>query len=326
MIADRDLNRVLVIKAKGGFGNRILSAATGIVLAALAGRRPVIDWREGMYLPAGQNLYPALFERPADDPGPEAYDAETDVVPAIWSGRLHEQPIDLIRSEFPRSHSNPFVYRRLSLDLARPAHPAKIAVFWSYLPKFARLRSALRRDLRFSGQPASDLARAAIAQHFRPNARVRSAVDALFAQRERPIIGVHIRYTDRKAPLGRIERELARLRQRLPDAAIFLATDNSEVERRIMRRFAGAFVIEKEMGSFGAALHFDAVFADPLREAENALIDLWALSRCDWLIHSRHSTFSVAAALIGRIPRSRQVDVDRYTAKVVLKRMFQRHA
>lgn len=326
MTTGQQRDRVLIIKAKGGFGNRILSAATGVVLATVTGRRPVIDWREGMYLPAGTNLYPLLFERPADDSGPEVFDDERDVAPSIWSGRLTEQPIDLIRAHFPDSHSSPFIYRRLSIDLSRPDVAARVAVFWSYLPKFARLRGAIRRTPALAGRSTESLARDALDRHFRPNARVRNALDALFAGRRRPVIGVHIRYTDRKAPLDVIERELTRIRARLPEADIFLATDNADVETRIKAQFDRVFTIEKAMAAPGVALHFDAGFADPLREAENALIDLWALSRCDRLIHSRHSTFSVAAALIGAIPRDRQVDVDRLTPRVVLKRWFQAYA
>lgn len=326
MTTMQERDRVLIIKAKGGLGNRILSAATGVVLATITGRRPVIDWREGMYLPAGTNLYPLLFERPADDPGPEAFDEERDVAPQIWSGRLIEQPIDLIEAHFPNSHSSPFVYRQLSIDLSRPDVAARVAVFWSYLPKFARLRGAIRRTPALAGRDSESLARDALDRYFRPNVRVRDALDALFAGRRSPVIGVHVRYTDRKAPLDVIERELTGMRARLPDADIFLATDNADVETRIKARFDRVFTIEKAMAAPGVALHFDADFVDPLREAENALIDMWALSRCNQLIHSRHSTFSVAASLIGAIPRERQVDVDRHTLRIVFKRWFQAYA
>jgi hypothetical protein len=50
---------------------------------------------------------------------------------------------------------------------------------------------------------------------------------------------------------------------------------------------------------------------------------MYALSSCDWLVHSRHSTFSVAAALIGGIPKSRQRDIDRSNPRVVVKRWIQ---
>jgi hypothetical protein len=316
---------VLVIKAKSGFGNRILAATTGIVLARLTGRRPAIDWREGMYVPVGVNLYPLLFDG-AQAAVPEDYDGEQDVAPAIWAGRLRDQPIDLVLQHFPNSHKSPFVYRKLSLDLARPASSARVGVFWSYLPKLARLRGLMRRDARFAGRATGDIVREAIDAYFTPNERIRGEVDRLFAGREGPVIGVHIRYTDRKAPLAKIERALTKAKQQTPGAPIFLATDNAEVERRIRDRFDGVFVHAKELSTGGGPLHLDAVLADPVREAENALVDMWALSRCDLLIHSRHSTFSEAAALIGAIPRSRQVDVDKYNAPKVLKRWFQAFA
>lgn len=48
-----DPQRFLLVKASG-FGNRILSACTGIVIAAMTDRVAVVDWRDGEYLPAGK--------------------------------------------------------------------------------------------------------------------------------------------------------------------------------------------------------------------------------------------------------------------------------
>lgn len=88
----------------------------------------------------------------------------------------------------------------------------------------------------------------------------------------------------------------------MPEASIFLATDNQAVQDQFRARFTNVMVIEKVLGDDDNSLHEHVVLEDPLFEAENALIDMWALSSCDWLVHSRHSTFSVAAALIGDIP------------------------
>ena len=315
-------DRVLIVKAKGGFGNRILSAATGVIVAELTGRTAIIDWRDGEYLPKGQDAYPLLFESPTGLTA-SGFDDRTDVVPAIWSGRLSEHPTDLIHSFYPTEHSNPFVYRKLSIDLARPDENSDLAVFWSYLPKMARVRHQLARSRRFHGMSPRDATREALKQYFRPNARVRSEVRALFEERSRPIIGVHIRYTDRKVSLERIVSEVARLRNRVPAAAIFLATDNETVQAKFRATFSNVFVIDKVLGDDANSLHEHVELDDPLHEAENALIDMWALSSCDWLVHSRHSTFSVAAALIGDIPVSRQRDIDRWNMRVVIKRWIQ---
>lgn len=317
--------RLLLVKAKGGFGNRILSAATGIVLAKLTSRTAVIDWRDGEYLPAGGDAYTPLFASPVALDVAE-FDDRTDVIPQIWAGHLSEHPTNLIHRHFPNEHSSPFVYRKLSIDLSRPESRSPIAVFWSYLPKLDRLRKHLRRSPLFKGLQPTQAAKMAIDEYFTPNLRIRSAVEDLFAELAAPVIGVHIRYTDRKVSLPRIFRETDRLRKRMPQAPIFLATDNQSVQDRFRDRYSGVVVIEKVLGDDANSLHEHVVLDDPLHEAENALIDMWALSRCDWLVHSRHSTFSVAAALIGGIPRSQQRDIDRLNPRVVLKRWVQRWA
>src|SRR4051794_40238990 len=314
--------RFLLVKAKGGFGNRILSAATGIVLAQMTGRTAVIDWRDGEYLPRGEDAYPRLFESPTDH-RPGEFDTHAEVAPALWRGRIDQHPTDVISQLFPNDHSSPFVYRRLSIDLAHASVREDLAVFWSYLPKMARIRRRVTRTEEFRGMSSAQLSEWALARYFRPNARVRAEVDRLFEGRPRPVIGVHVRYTDRKVSLDRIFRATARLRKKAPDALIFLATDNGGVQKEFQSRFANVFVIEKVLGDDENSLHEHVVLDDPLLEAENALIDMWALARCDWLVHSRVSTFSVAAALIGGIPRSRQRDIDRWNVRVVGKRWIQ---
>jgi hypothetical protein len=315
-------DRVLLIKAKGGFGNRILSAATGVVLASLTQREAVIDWRDGDYLAVGENAYPLLFESPAAHP-PEEFDGRTDVAPAIWSGELGRHPYDLMNEIFPDDHSNPFIYRRLSIDLAHPDVEPAVAVFWSYLPKMARLRRRARRSARFRDMTSDDLTRWALQRYFQPSARIRTAAGEVMAACAGPVIGVHVRYTDRKVSLDRIYREVDALRDKMPDAPIFLATDNENVQSRFLDRYSRVFVIEKALGDDDSPLHDRVEMQDRLLEAENALIDMYALSSCDWLVHSRHSTFSVAAALIGGIPKSRQRDIDRSNPRVVVKRWIQ---
>lgn len=314
--------RFLIIKAKGGFGNRILSAATGVTLASLIGRTAVIDWRDGEYLARGINAYPLLFADPTlvDI---ATFDERNDVVPAIWKGRLDEHPTDIIEQFYPDDHSNPYVYRKLSIDLARPQVMEPLAVFWSYLPKMTRIRMHVARSAKYHKMRRDDVIRTAITRYFRPNERVTAEVDGLFAGRDHPIIGVHVRYTDRKVSLDRIYKEVFLLRKAMPDAPIFLATDNERVQGKFCKDFTNVFFIEKALGDDENSLHEHLVLEDRLREAENALIDMWALSSCEWLVHSRHSTFSVAAALIGGIPRMRQRDIDRRNPRVVAKRWVQ---
>lgn len=316
-------NKALIIKAKGGLGNRMLSAITGIVLARLNDRTPHIDWRDGMYVEAGENLYPLLFDA-SEMADLSAYDDAINVAPALWSGRMTEQPVDVIRREFPNQHQDPLLYRKLSIDLVGKDPSEQVAVFWSYLPKLERLKRRMRSFPQFAGKSLSEVTGDLLDQYFRPVAKVSEQVDAIFEGQNGPVIGVHIRFTDRKVPLGKIIAELEQLSQQESGAQIFLATDSAEAQAAILSRFSNVITIDKSLATDSTALHFSSEgFADPVAEAHNALIDMVALSRCDWLLHSRHSTFSVTAALMGRIPKQRQVDVDRNNIKVIAKQFVQ---
>ena len=317
------MQNALVIKAKGGLGNRMLSGVTGLVLARLQGRAPFIDWRDGMYVPAGENLYPLLFN--ANWMGDiSALDNASDVAPSIWSGRLQQHPTDLIHAEFPDAHQHPLIYRKLSVDLAGTAPQNSVAVFWSYVSKLKRLKRQMARHPDFGGKALDAVTRAMLDRYFDPVSEVKELVDAALPRDDRPAIGVHIRFTDRKAPLGKIMGRLARLRDSEPGARLFLATDSITAQEAVLARFPDAVQIDKSLDAAGAALHVaSGQFADPVAEARNALADMVALSRCDWLVHSSHSTFSVTAALMGDIPESRQIDVDRFNPKVRLKQFVQ---
>jgi hypothetical protein len=112
-----------------------------------------------------------------------------------------------------------------------------------------------------------------------------------------------------------------------PEARVFLATDSAQAQAAVMARIPDTLTLAKSLPEHGAALHGAAgQFADPVGEARNALADMLALSRCRWLVHSSHSTFSVTAALLGRVPGERQLDVDRFNPQVRLKNFIQARA
>lgn len=318
-------DRVLLIKAKGGLGNRMLSAVSGLVFAELTDRRPLIDWRDGSYAPIGENAYPVLFDTPLVE-SVEPFDARDDGVdPPIWSGSLGLTPQAMIDRHFPRSHSSATVYRRLCTDLSRLDTPDPVSVFWCYLPKFGRLTRHMARDDRFRGQSLETVISDRLDRYFTPNARVRETIAALRARLDDPVIGVHVRYTDRKIPLAPLKAALRRELRRRPGATVFLATDNGAVQAEFAAEFPNVQYIDKRLRPDGSRLHLPSADPGTRAEAENALVDMHLLSGCDHLIYSKHSTFSVAAALIGRLPPERQTDVDRLNPKVVAKRLVQNY-
>lgn len=318
-------DKYLIIKAKGGFGNRMLSAVGGLVYADLTGRTAIVDWRDGSYAASGINSYPLLFESP-NNLDPATLDGACNVAPPVWRGRLDDQPGTLLAEQPAWRHSDPFFYRQSCVDLTRLDRETPIAVYWSYVPKLARMRRLMAADPRFAGRHRDAVFRDYLTRWFTPKPRVLEAVDALIGPERHPVIGVHIRYTDRKTPLDRFERALQGALARMSDASVFLATDNGEVEAMFREKFPRVFTMEKWFPPEGTRIHHNHAAPDMVREAENALIDMWALSRCQCLIYSSHSTFSVTSRLLGDLPPHAVVDVDARNPVVQLKRLFQDYA
>lgn len=314
--------RYLLIKAKGGLGNRMLSAVTGLIYADLCGRTPIIDWRDGVYAPVGTNAYPLLFDTPISH-DPADFDAVRDVTPAVWSGQMGVEPRQIIEDNFPQHHTTAHGYRKLCVDVSRLDHPSDVAVYWSYVSKIPRLKRHLAQDPRFRGKSLDSIAADYLERYFTPNARVRSEVARFLDPLKRPVIGAHLRYTDMVGPLDRLKRMMARKRQALPDAPIFLATDSASAQANIMAAFDNVHVTPKYLPEDGSHLHLGHAGVDMTFEAENAMIDMWVLGGCDHLIYARNSTFGVAATLIGRIPEDRQINLDAVNPKIMVKRWLQ---
>jgi hypothetical protein len=321
---DDAAERYLVIKAKGGLGNRMLSAVCGLVYAELAGRTPVIDWRDGIYAPQGTNAYPLLFRAPPM-PSLEQLQRMAGVTPASWINHVELNPVDMISAYDPDKHTSPLIYRKYCVDLSRVDHPERVAVFWSYLPKFGRLRRHLRRDARFRGRAVEDIISNCIARWFHPNARVETEVSRVMDRLPRPVIGVHVRHTDMKVPLEPLKVALRRRLLSTPGATVFLATDNGQVQAEFANEFSNLYYIDKVLPNGGRRLHLPDHGFDLQREAENALVDMWTLAASDYLIHSSSSTFAGAAALIGRLRADQQDDIDHRNPHVVVKRMIQNY-
>jgi hypothetical protein len=116
-----------------------MAAVTGIIIAELDGRTPVIDLRDGEYLPRGEDAYPMLFDSSVQLRS-ATFDDCAVVEPALWSDRIASHSVDVISKEFPNDHSNPFIHRKLSVSLIWPSS-APVALFRSNLPKLARIRA-----------------------------------------------------------------------------------------------------------------------------------------------------------------------------------------
>lgn len=106
------------------------------------------------------------------------------------------------------------------------------------------------------------------------------------------VIGIHIRRTDNMASIATStdEKFFARMDKELienPQVRFFLATDSNTVKDAYQKRYGDAIITNR----------FD-LSRDTLEGMENAVIDLWCLARCKYILGSAASTYSTCAASI----------------------------
>jgi len=110
-------------------------------------------------------------------------------------------------------------------------------------------------------------------------------------------VGVHVRRTDhaeaiRLSPLSAFVEALREERRREPGVKIFVSTDDPEV-LRTLREELGEALRHNPPEAFDRS--------DP-RAIENAVVDLWCLASCRFLLGSHGSTFTEAAWQLKGIP------------------------
>ena len=102
-----------------------------------------------------------------------------------------------------------------------------------------------------------------------------------------------------------------RIVAKVPEAVIFLATDNREAQRLVEKRYSKVIATEKWFPTTGNEMHQNPECSDRLNNAVEALIDMYLLAECDYLVSPSSSTFSYISSLLANIPPARIVDVER---------------
>ncbi len=287
------------------------SVATALVYARLTSRRMIIDWRDPMYSNDGWNAFGSYFTRP--DPGSleDIYDPSLSVAPAIWSGNLDESVMDFMRRAGTTSPIDPATWRTYTIDPRRLGYREDMAVFWTPFELIDDIRRHFSGDLApWRRKCRRDILRSLFRQEFVPAAPVTERVESFRAAEFRtPVIGVHVRFTDRRSRLRAIESRLSTLLKRHPEATIFLATDNLEVQRKFQSGFANVKATQKWFSPVGGTIHRSNLAADRTENGMAALVDMYLLSRCDYLIIDEHSSFGLVASWLSDIPWSRVYNV-----------------
>jgi hypothetical protein len=306
-------SQFLLIKAKGGMGNRMLCTVSGLLYARLARRMPVVDWRDNTYSADGINAFPAFFTTPNLLP-PEQLPASEDIAPPIWKGHVDLHLARLLHRNDPSRHSSIFIHRKYSIDVRRLDYPEKIAVFWYYTHRINQLRSALhqRPDLVPDSSSTTAILRHLLIHDLPLQPHILDRIQSFQSEYwSDDIVGVHVRYTDLRTDLDAYDTALARhFRGRTP-SRIFLATDNPDIITRYRQRYPDVVTTTKWYPESGRSLHQNAECDDRVRNGVEALVDMHLLSRVRHLIYPGSSTFSCISAMISGLPPEHTQDIER---------------
>jgi Nodulation protein Z (NodZ) len=316
-------DKYLVVKGIAGMGNRMLAAMTGVLFARLMRRRLIIDWSDLTYSNDGTNVFPLLFNCPDADP-PLAIPDMDSISPPVWRGRLNKSASVAISEVDPSAYVSRRGYRRFSFDLDSLDHPEEVLVMWSYTQLIRRARKHFRGDFAAFATKSdetilTELLRTTLVP--RPEILTRVKEWRLNHFGRAPVVGVHIRFMDTKLPhvpfiklrtsIESFFAAIDRVVTKTPGCVIFLATDNREAQQLVEQRYPKVIATEKWFPTTGIEMHQNPECPDRLNNAVEALIDMYLLAECDYLIFPSSSTFSYIPSLFTKMPRAHIFDVER---------------
>lgn len=309
-----ETDRMLITKGKAGLGNRLLAVLGSLMYCKLSGRAMFVDWTDGTYAEDRENAWDYAFVLKAPQAGPDQISGD-DVYPQLWRGNLAKSITELIDEFDPDSWDDEMaVYDRYSLRMGDLERPERILLRWSYFDDFANVFRQMGYGW-FSQARRRQVLRKILADHVELNADIMAEFDELARlMLTRPTIGVHIRYTDNKAPYELLAAKVDELARENPDAAIFLATDNKKVAGEMSAKYPGRLVsLDKLMSDDGRALHHSFQTKQALKEV---LFDMYMLSRCEWLVYSSVSSLGFCASLLSQAQAGNLYDCLRLKARL----------
>ncbi len=306
-------DKFLLVKGTAGLGNRILCLLSAILYARLTGRRLVIDWSDPIYSNDGSNVFHRFFQCPLCSPTDEIPDTDS-VRPSIWCGHLHESARDMVKRYQSPVSNDPEIWRRFSVDVSKLDHQEKVLVMWSYTEQVYLLRRHLKGFYNRALKKAST--KTILKGLLRGNLELHSLIQERVGQFKRDwlnqkTVGVHIRYMDKKAQLPAIQRKLKALLKHEPELQIFLATDNIEICKMFHHRYQRVTSTRKWYPTSGRSMHHNLEPHDRFGHGIEALVDMYLLAECDYLILDESSSFSYVASLLTDKPSSNIFNVQR---------------
>lgn len=317
----------ILIKGKAGLGNRILVLLDSLIYAELSGRKPIIDWRDGAYAPYGHNAFPLLFSEPPDGNFQLLFTADS-VAPDTWKGHLQLSVDQLFIENYPSNDEMDTVRKVAKLytiDTRKTSYSETFVVRWGWTHELHNLRRFFcGPHKKYFYLSNNEILRSVLKERLRPVDEIQTCVkafrDKYFNDR---VIGLHIRHSDKKNSYDGYFKYVDNFLRDHPSGIVFVATDNSEVEVSFKSRYPCIVASEKWYPPPGMPIHRNRhPERDMLRNAREALVELYLLGSCNSLIFNSTSTFGYLASLLSDAKCTNIVDLAPWSFRRTVKSLY----
>lgn len=320
-------NKTLLIKGKAGLGNRILAVLEGILYAQITHRKVVVDWSDYAYSNNQENVFHKFFTAP-DIGDLSMISPVSCIYPKVWENNLNKsvnEIIDCYDGHVKDRHRNPKIWQKYTIDITHIDYHQDILVRWTYVHQIYRLRRHLKGEFQhFLHLNDSEILSKIFFSNLRINDTIKQRAENFknkyFIKKQ--IIGVHVRYTDLKNPYDKYYKFINEISQNKTNVLIFLSTDNQEVEKQFKTKYKNVVTTCKWYPVDQSSLHQNLECPDRFENGVEALIDIYLLSQCHYLIHDSTSTFAYLARLLSNIPEENVIDISKYSLRQIIKKNF----
>lgn len=317
------------LKGCAGLGNRLYTVCSAIDYCNKTHRTLYIDWSDGQFAKRGDNAFNEYFELAGTNNiiDPEIITSQKDLTfyPAIWkeqigkgiydtyfvteSERFNSIPYKLLpsgRSKMLRRYWQYIDADNKSLKDRKTSHLKGISAKNNF-PFGSDLSTTLNEDVVVFADFSPSYSEDIFAAHIRLKKIILDKINAFASEHslEKNTIGIHVRNTDKK-PTESIDKLFSKIESiPLQNPQLFLATDNKFVIESFKAKYPNVVSYPKFLpDEIKEGLHQFALYNNKgdisLQLFEESIIDMWLLSKCEYLLYQGNSSFSVVSKILHR--------------------------
>lgn len=315
--------KYLIVKGVAGLGDRLHVLTSAIEYSERTNRILLIDWSDGMFAEFGKNVFHNFFQCKYDNAKDLDYKFLQDKQYTFYPEGFNDFVLDELYAHYFCIHPK-WIYR-FPIKLVPRGIFRKIYGFWQLntskrrndiqilLNIFSKRDFVQGRNLSYSLEQNvvvyADMTSSSKKEIFLKyielkehiHQKIRDFVNANNLNSKS--IGIHIRATDNQ-PVQPLSKLVTHLKNNYDSSyTIFIATDNIEVEKIFKMEFEKVIVYEKFLPkvNLGGVHHYAKLNKDWSNAElvlEQSIIDMWLLSRCEYLYYLGNSSFSIISSYL----------------------------